>query len=184
MAFITCPHCGKQISDKSSVCVHCGGRIGAEPPQLKKYTSLTNEEKYQLEDEFYYKLHPNYGKMIGRRASIKYVTSKSSAAISFLWVVCIIAVAARYLNDVIEFPIYNAIFILAIALGILIMVIVFIAEITLYVMLYKTHNKLIIAIKRFQKWLRDEKQIIYEPSFKSRRFRSYFDNLNLKLTDY
>lgn len=30
MALITCPHCGKQISDKSSVCVHCGGRIGAE----------------------------------------------------------------------------------------------------------------------------------------------------------
>lgn len=42
MALINCPHCGKQISDKSSVCVHCGGRIGAEPQQFKKYVNLTN----------------------------------------------------------------------------------------------------------------------------------------------
>ena len=24
MALITCPECGKEISDKSTVCVHCG----------------------------------------------------------------------------------------------------------------------------------------------------------------
>ena len=184
MALINCPHCGKQISDKSSVCVHCGGRIGAEPPQLKKYTSLTNEEKYQLEDEFYYKLHPKYGKMIGRRASIKYLKSKSSLAVLFVWVVWAITLAARYLRDFIEFPLNNVLFLLAIAVSFIILLVLFIAMIASSIMLYKTHNRLIIAIKRFQKWLYDEKQIIYEPSFKSRRFRTYFDNLNLKLTDY
>lgn len=42
MALITCPECGKQISDKASACIHCGY-------PLKKQTSSTvsNGEKLQ-----------------------------------------------------------------------------------------------------------------------------------------
>ena len=105
-------------------------------------------------------------------------------AVLFVWVVWAITLAARYLRDFIEFPLNNVLFLLAIAVSFIILLVLFIAMIASSIMLYKTHNRLIIAIKRFQKWLYDEKQIIYEPSFKSRRFRTYFDNLNLKLTDY
>ena len=29
MSLINCPECGKQISDKSQVCIHCGYKIGS-----------------------------------------------------------------------------------------------------------------------------------------------------------
>ena len=30
MAFVKCPECGKEISDKATVCIHCGCPIEKE----------------------------------------------------------------------------------------------------------------------------------------------------------
>ena len=32
MALITCPECGKQISDKAPACIHCGYPMQEQPP--------------------------------------------------------------------------------------------------------------------------------------------------------
>ena len=45
MALIKCPECGKQISDKASVCIHCGYPIQAE--QVIS-TSISNSKKVAI----------------------------------------------------------------------------------------------------------------------------------------
>ena len=42
MALINCPECGKQISDKAPVCIHCGYPIQTEQTVS---TSISNSKK-------------------------------------------------------------------------------------------------------------------------------------------
>ena len=42
MALINCPECGKEISDKSKLCVHCGYPINES----------TNEKEFKYETKF------------------------------------------------------------------------------------------------------------------------------------
>lgn len=44
MALIICPECGKEISDKSETCIHCGY-------PLINYTCKINDKEYNLKDE-------------------------------------------------------------------------------------------------------------------------------------
>ena len=46
MALIKCPECGKEISDASTACIHCGYPISKNPDVQKKVKSnIENKEK-------------------------------------------------------------------------------------------------------------------------------------------
>lgn len=42
MALICCPECGKEISDKSTMCIHCGYPIASEQISSKKHNTSSN----------------------------------------------------------------------------------------------------------------------------------------------
>lgn len=49
MALIKCPECGKEISDASTACIHCGYPISKNPDVQKKVKSnIENKEKKRL----------------------------------------------------------------------------------------------------------------------------------------
>lgn len=54
MALIKCPECGKEISDKSEICIGCGFPIKSLGNRLNSYfeTQDNLEEKLENEDEF------------------------------------------------------------------------------------------------------------------------------------
>lgn len=52
MALIKCPECGKEISDASTACIHCGYPISKNPDVQKKVKSnIENKEKGQYRTE-------------------------------------------------------------------------------------------------------------------------------------
>ncbi len=52
MALITCPHCGKNVSDTLETCFHCGGRLKSAPEKEREYTMIPLEEQRSLRAEF------------------------------------------------------------------------------------------------------------------------------------
>ena len=47
MALITCPECGKEISDRSACCVHCGYPLPPKPPEPNRFSVvLTSPPHY------------------------------------------------------------------------------------------------------------------------------------------
>lgn len=51
MALIKCSECGKEISDKAKVCIHCGCPVFKENiknEKKKKWEELSNEEKIKI----------------------------------------------------------------------------------------------------------------------------------------
>ena len=50
MALTTCPECGKEISDQSKECVHCGYPVKEYFEQLKLKEKKTNT-KYQQKEQ-------------------------------------------------------------------------------------------------------------------------------------
>ena len=92
MALITCPHCGKQVSDTVERCIHCGALIKEQPPEPKRYVDLSREEKDSLDAKFE-REHPEYSI---RKAERK---KKIQSAIYFiLGVVCIIGAVLVLVN--------------------------------------------------------------------------------------
>ena len=45
MALIKCPECGKEISDASTACIHCGYPISKNQMQEKVKSNIENKEK-------------------------------------------------------------------------------------------------------------------------------------------
>lgn len=46
MALITCPECGKQISDKAPACIHCGYPLQEQPPVTT--ATVSNSKKVAI----------------------------------------------------------------------------------------------------------------------------------------
>lgn len=84
MALINCPECGKEISDKSQSCIHCGYPIQQQPEKMKnviarypdgdvyiKARNLTMEEAISKREQLEHSLkHPKSGLIID--VDIKY----------------------------------------------------------------------------------------------------------------
>lgn len=51
MAIINCPECGKEVSDKAKVCIHCGYPL--EEMNSAKYKCSINENIYDLKESLY-----------------------------------------------------------------------------------------------------------------------------------
>lgn len=59
MALITCPHCGKSVSDSVDICIHCGGSLHERPAVEREFAALPAEEQKNLREEFE-KAYPEY----------------------------------------------------------------------------------------------------------------------------
>lgn len=59
MALITCPHCGKSVSDSVDICIHCGGSLHERPAVEREFAALPAEEQKNLKEEFE-KAYPEY----------------------------------------------------------------------------------------------------------------------------
>ena len=44
MALISCPECGKEISDKAFACPHCGNPMSQQPQQVVQVQQAQQEE--------------------------------------------------------------------------------------------------------------------------------------------
>ena len=187
MAIIVCPKCGKNSSNTNEKCFHCGFNLrlqSVEPVQLQRYIKLPSAEQERLRKE-YYSLNPKYESYMKKRDRFirrinitAIVTGIFSALYILLWIV------TRIIKAVTKASISWAL-IPAIIFGV-IWVIAIIANVVLRKVTYRKYrrNDLIIE-KKYQKWLKEEKQIEYIVSFttKQRKDKEYFDKINIQKKD-
>ncbi len=193
MALITCPKCGKQISDTAGKCIHCGYDLRESKDgqtELKEYYKLPSAEQKALRAEFY-KTDPAYAEC-DRRAdkTKKKFSTFATLGVTFGSIAIIISIIVKILNAVSDkkFEDYN---IVLVGIVVVIMVISFlmlmISSILMLVLRIKfrkhRYNQLIIE-KRYQKWLRSEKAITYKVQFteKQKRDKAFFDEINVDRT--
>lgn len=176
MALIQCPHCGKSVSDTAEKCIHCGENLRQsveEKPanSQKDYVSLNFTERKALKDEFY-KLNPKY-------PDFEYtgLSSKKKQRICYILgiVFYAIAVAIAYFTNF-EEP-WQAVAVIVLFVAGLI------CDTFWYVFLFgygKEKKKSLREAKKYQKWLKEVKNINYEITFssKEKKWKRYFDGIN------
>ncbi len=61
MALITCPECGKQISDRASTCIHCGCPFEKDTNVSKKIVRYGKPERSSKTEQLFKSVFPNAG---------------------------------------------------------------------------------------------------------------------------
>lgn len=185
MPLIPCPHCGKQISDTSGKCIHCGESLIQEV-EKQNYNKLTDKEKADLREEFY-KFYPEY-----KNCNIKKQKRlKHSAIIGFMGFGCGIVMLLMYLVNFLsgkKLFSSNNIFLF---IGVSVMVLTFIFLITFFIMTLIRHSKdkkyqrnEIIIEKKFQKWLLENKNIEYPVAVNLEgNDRAFFNSIDINKID-
>ena len=74
---ITCPHCGKEISDKAKQCIHCHTAIAEQNSTISSnpktdYLSLSTEEQKSLQEEFF-KEFPQHKKTLKTHEKLSFL---------------------------------------------------------------------------------------------------------------
>ncbi|MDE6373630.1 MAG: zinc ribbon domain-containing protein [Clostridia bacterium] len=183
MGLITCPHCGKQVSDTVEACIHCGNKVtespqkekAEQPPARKGYETLTDYERRELEKEFV-KGKPKYEKFFGKEPYYKYVGKIS-------WAGYILGCAFEGVGFFLEdgAPALSVAFYVLGVIGIMISLV---CDVSFRFILNKYRRQLLIVLKKYQKWLK-EKSVDYVLSFDwlSARWQRYFDTINVDAED-
>lgn len=173
MALVTCPHCGQTISSVAKICVHCGRSVECETAceekkEIKKtnYDDLSVPEKSNLRKEFNTRFR-EYAKYVDRTSFYKKLKIMS-------WVFIGLAAVAAF----IAYKLMN------IPLLVIAIVVFFTSEIydVIYPwLIYADKKKQLRILKRYVKWLNDEKGIIYNVTFskENARFKKYYDSVNV-----
>lgn len=165
MALISCPQCGGQVSDSAEKCVHCGynfelkrreeERAKQEANRKKEFNSLPENEQNRLMNEFYAKF-PEEGNF-AKLSKLYHVGGIVAYALEVvLFIIAAIVVILTSINKIK----YSTGWTLFIVLGIL--------SITAAVCVVLTRvykNKFNIRyyqqVKRFARWLKNEKGLSY-----------------------
>lgn len=180
MALIQCPYCGKKISSTVSICIHCGkSLLPHKENALREYTKLGKEEKAKLEDEFFYKLHPQYGKVFKRIATVTSLrdgfwlaASLPAFVMAILRIILIFNPTEINIADSIPFMVGLTVLFLMLAMALIIIP-------TCCLVLFKRNNKMLIAVKRYEEWLKTQKNILFVPKFESDRHSKYYKQIQL-----
>ena len=200
MALIICKHCGQKISDTVEVCIHCGTLINGESFVQKEedlnsistpdcdenkkrtqydYNKYDEDIRIQLEQEF---LTTDKWARSFRRKSIEIEKFKSL----FYWgliLPILIVIAARYCySNIFKESYYNEI-----ALGIAGFGVAFLFTVSLILtvilffkgIVYKRCLNKYIYMKKYQRWLSEEKGVRYAPVFLDKKSREKFDKLDI-----
>ncbi len=183
MALINCPHCGRQISDTCGVCIHCGKSIKSlHVGQLKKYFSLPSIDRITLDNEFFYVRNKKYGKVMNKAASLSLYKSAS------LWTAVILGICAGILTFAVvktnPAQQNNLLIAMSLPCSFVMAIIFYIVSGILYLRLRKVNKKLIISLKRYQKWLKEEKAIEFNPKFSSSWQSGYYAQINLNEEEF
>ena len=167
MALISCPHCGKQVSDKSEVCVHCGEKLVVVPQETKEvnFDKLNTSKQQAIFAEFIsaYPEH-DYGEA-GSRQIVHAVYYTLFLFACFL---------LGFLIIVFISPSNPAVLIIMMP-AILFVIVSF----CLGVSFYRYNRKVLISIKVFQKWLKEKKGLIYIPKLAGKKQQKIFDEINM-----
>lgn len=183
MALIVCPKCGKNVSDTTEKCFHCGFNLvtrSEAPVVLQRYNRLPVSEQNKLRSE-YYKLNPEYESF--DRQHKKFI--KITNIIYIIGAICGLIAFCFYFGSKI-YRLVNNTNITWTLISILIFVVLEIGTIlTSFIMRkvpYKRYryNNLIIE-KKFQKWLKDKKNIEYVVTFKEKqkKDKEFFDQIDI-----
>lgn len=206
MALITCWKCEKRYSDTVDKCIHCGaskerpdgieeasatperlGDLCAEAPRVdnpkyKDFFSYSDEERDSLEKDFW-----KYDNKAFKWRRIELEVNESFKNLRTLLIptnICFFAMMV--LGRTIDSDNISN-FILAFMVGVIIalawsMVLGIGLGVTkIYV---NSSIKSLIYLKKLQKWLLEEKRIIFIPRFSTRRKKEAFDSLDLKYTEF
>ena len=192
MALITCPNCQRKVSDTAEKCIHCGCNL-AKPKagneigitEERNYQKLTLTEQNNLKNEFY-SVFPKYG-AFNKKQDRFYKSITITQIVSGLAFVCFIIM-------VIAFRVYRSAtkntvpIILSIPLFTLLAVWLIVGLVCWFLILvpqrkYK-RNEMIVE-KKFQRWLKDEKNIVYTVNFtkKMQKYKKFFDSVNVDRQD-
>lgn len=182
MSLISCPHCGKQISDTAKNCIHCGKPLNEQPsePESNKnvrenFNTLTQLEKSEIKEEFY-NLYPKY--RITQRNTKKFSVLRALRTTSLL-----IEGVGWVLSTIFE---VNEKAILGLLGGVLIFI-GLIGYILTSVMI-KNISKLnvrdkMLCEKKFWKWVTTAKNMDYTVHFVTAKEREIFNNINVDYED-
>lgn len=173
MALIKCPHCGKEISNTAQSCIHCGAGLNEkaeEREQLKDYDRLSFSEKANLKDQFNI-AYPKYAKHEDKDEKIKRLEKISWG--------CIIT------GIVMMIPLFFSQSTFFLTIGISGGILFFVSDIVDFLcpfMRRRYKKKYLIALKKYQQWLKDTKSIDYKVTFNSAelKWKKYFDEINLE----
>ena len=206
MALITCKYCGKSISDTTNKCIHCGGEVKTNPTLENNVTNedakfasthatpetknSSNDKKVQfdklgknyqvdLEEEF---MNSNKSLFKYRRKGIE-IKKFGEIAMWLLLLPRVLLViqsyvAKKFFNGVIYDQIWierSYQFAIAIAfVWIVSLIMLFYSGIS-----YRNKVKKIAYKKLFQKWLLEERQIVYYPNLTTNKEQQIFDNIDI-----
>ncbi len=194
MGLITCKNCGKKISDTVENCIHCGKPIKeteqetatydtsdkASSQQFAPFSFYTEDDRLALEREFL--SNDEWAKKY--RRTVEELPSFSRMSVFSLFLPILILDALHKFNDNFTgFDFLNSTIIGSISiLSFILLAIMFVGMVS-YVIFTKIHLKITMSkyiyMKKFQKWLKEVKQIDYTPTFIKIKEKEKFDQIDL-----
>jgi hypothetical protein len=181
MALITCPNCGKQVSDTTQICIHCGKPIkqtiekeDVEVGNLKNYDDLDFSTKVELQKEFD-RTNPKYEKYLNKISTYTKINRISN-------IVTIVAIVIAVLGLLMG---TSKIAIVVLILALIVFFVSDIIDIACPFLIIRHKKKSLIVLKKYQKWLRETKSIDYHVTFSAneRKWQKYFENINADFQD-
>ncbi len=195
MSLIKCPECGKQISDTVLKCIHCGcnlklSQIAPTHTNVKKnaeerqYYKIPYNEQITLRNEFY-TTGTDYSK--NENLLRKQIKKLRAATIiqALSWLLALIVLTCGQFYYSITHKNTPTTFAVVILVAVLIAIIFLILTCILKKNFNKYRRNQLIVEKKFQKWLREEKQIVYTVNFtpKQKKEKAFFDSINAERSD-
>ena len=188
MALITCPHCGKQVSDTATKCIHCGGKLKEAPLEPKEYTELSFTEKEALDSEFE-RRYPEYAYLKFQKRNkmlttaflvflIMYLLFMTLGIILFVNGMNTIQNDKTHSPDILKTIFTNPNIILGLV-AVTVGIIALFSYIAITVLFYRNRKNYLLNYKIFVKWLLTKKKIVYHPEF-SRRQQSIYNQFNVE----
>lgn len=171
MALVSCPRCGRAVSDKSKFCIHCGAELKITPPAAN-YEELPLLKQEALLKEFLHS-HPahDYGEAGHRRCDR--LTWGSLLIWLLGWIVMLMWVIAPKGDDMTVQQ--QAIMALDFSLFVLLNLMTIIGFGVGMAVSGKYLRKALLGEKLFQTWLKQKKGIVYMPKFASDKVKKMYD---------
>ena len=188
MALITCKSCGKSISDTTEKCVHCGALVGVEVEEpsssvdnssVKKkkalnFLTMSDEDQVRLEEEFW-----ETDKEAFEWYKSMYESKIVSAVVMFMYPISFILIMIFGINSgsSIGFLIVGSLFFFAF---LVIATVFFIKGMPFK----RVRRKQFVYQKRFQRWLKDKKNIEYTPTIWRKSEEALFESVDIDVEGF
>ena len=200
MALIECSRCGKKITDTAENCIHCGAPThildsddkstcitdqcisenAGESDRLPSYNSFGEDYKLELEREFL-KSDVRAMKYRRRRAEI------SRFVLMFFGILFALFFVIKFLFEVPDEILSNTVYnkpLDKLSEHLLIAIIIYAFSCLIYAIvasiIMKISIKQYVYMKKFQKWLKEEKGIDYMPPLQKIKQKRIFDSIDLE----